>query len=80
MRALVLDDDQLRLVQQFPDPISNDKTVVVKPTRMGICDTDLQILQGYMGFSGVLGHEFVGVVHTRNSVRFVPVAVTTALV
>lgn len=26
----------------------------------GICSTDLHILQGYMGFSGVLGHEFVG--------------------
>lgn len=28
----------------------------------GICSTDLHILQGYMGFSGVLGHEFVGTV------------------
>ncbi|MGD9851378.1 MAG: alcohol dehydrogenase catalytic domain-containing protein [Nitrospirales bacterium] len=26
----------------------------------GICSTDLHILQGYMGFSGILGHEFVG--------------------
>jgi len=62
MRALVLEADQLRLVQQFPDPVADDTTVVVQPTRMGICDTDLQILQGYMGFTGVLGHEFVGVV------------------
>ena len=30
----------------------------------GICGTDLQILQGYAGFSGVPGHEFVGVVET----------------
>ena len=28
----------------------------------GICNTDLEILRGYMGFRGVLGHEFVGVV------------------
>ncbi len=28
---------------------------------VGICDTDLQIARGYMGFRGVLGHEFVGV-------------------
>ena len=26
----------------------------------GICSTDLHILQGYMGFTGILGHEFVG--------------------
>ena len=28
----------------------------------GICETDLQLIRGYMGFRGVLGHEFVGVV------------------
>lgn len=26
----------------------------------GICSTDLEIARGYMGFRGVLGHEFVG--------------------
>jgi len=30
----------------------------------GICGTDLQILEGYAGFSGIPGHEFVGVVDT----------------
>jgi threonine dehydrogenase-like Zn-dependent dehydrogenase len=28
----------------------------------GICNTDLEITKGYMGFRGVLGHEFVGIV------------------
>ena len=28
----------------------------------GICGTDLELLDGYMGFRGVPGHEFVGVV------------------
>lgn len=28
----------------------------------GICGTDLELLEGYMGFRGVPGHEFVGVV------------------
>ena len=36
--------------------------VLVRPTRMGVCSTDLELCKGYMGFSGVLGHEFVGVV------------------
>lgn len=26
----------------------------------GVCNTDLELIRGYMGFSGVLGHEFVG--------------------
>jgi len=28
----------------------------------GICNTDLEIVRGYMDFHGVLGHEFVGIV------------------
>lgn len=28
----------------------------------GICSTDLEIIQGYMGFKDILGHEFFGVV------------------
>jgi len=26
----------------------------------GVCNTDLEIVKGYMGFQGVLGHELVG--------------------
>lgn len=33
---------------------------VVRVRLAGICSTDLQIFQGYMGFHGVPGHEFVG--------------------
>ncbi len=36
--------------------------MLIRPTRMGVCATDLEICRGYMGFTGVLGHEFVGVV------------------
>ncbi len=28
----------------------------------GVCATDLELVKGYMGFTGVLGHEWVGVV------------------
>ena len=35
---------------------------IVKVHLAGICSTDLQIVQGYMGFRGVPGHEFVGIV------------------
>ncbi|MFC1562819.1 alcohol dehydrogenase catalytic domain-containing protein, partial [candidate division KSB1 bacterium] len=28
----------------------------------GICNTDIEITKGYMGFKGIIGHEFVGIV------------------
>jgi threonine dehydrogenase-like Zn-dependent dehydrogenase len=39
---------------------SENQTTLVKVHLAGICATDLQIFQGYMGFRGVPGHEFVG--------------------
>jgi threonine dehydrogenase-like Zn-dependent dehydrogenase len=35
---------------------------VVRVRLAGLCNTDLEITKGYMGFTGVLGHEFVGTV------------------
>lgn len=35
---------------------------LVRVRMAGICNTDLELARGYMGFDGVLGHEFVGVV------------------
>lgn len=35
---------------------------LVRVVRSGICNTDLEIVRGYAGFSGTIGHEFVGVV------------------
>ena len=35
---------------------------LVRVLLSGICNTDLEIARGYAGFSGTIGHEFVGVV------------------
>ena len=35
----------------------------------GICGTDLELLRGYRPFSGIPGHEFVGVVEARRESR-----------
>jgi threonine dehydrogenase-like Zn-dependent dehydrogenase len=37
----------------------------------GICNTDLELLRGYYGFSGTPGHEFVGEVVAADSPRLV---------
>ena len=60
MRAIVL-EDQVALDTLRPSPIPAEGEVLVRVTRAGICETDLQLIKGYMGFRGVLGHEFVGV-------------------
>ena len=60
MRALVLSDG-VRFEADRPAPQCRDSEVLVKVFVAGICETDLQLMKGYMGFQGVLGHEFVGV-------------------
>jgi threonine dehydrogenase-like Zn-dependent dehydrogenase len=60
MRALILDSGTLSLGER-PRP-SAASECVVRVTAAGICGTDLELLRGYAGFSGVPGHEFVGVV------------------
>lgn len=42
------------------EPEASDESVLVRVCLAGICNTDLEIVQGYMGFQGTLGHEFVG--------------------
>ena len=62
MQAIRFDGKQPRLEPHHPDPTPPEGEVLIRPTRMGVCSTDLEICRGYMGFQGVLGHEFVGVV------------------
>ena len=63
MRALALDAAGLTLRTDYPEPAPREGETLVRVLRAGICDTDLQLIRGYMGFRGVLGHEFVGVAH-----------------
>ncbi len=66
MRALVFNDAghpvQPTLQTDRTAPKPGPGEVLIRPTRMGVCATDLELCKGYMGFRGVLGHEFVGVV------------------
>src|SRR5262245_5459087 len=61
MRALVLNHGGLSMDADYPTPEPRDGEVLVRVLRAGVCETDLQLVRGYMGFNGVLGHEFVGV-------------------
>lgn len=61
MRALELTSQGVRFREDYPEPAERPGEVRVRVTRAGICETDLQLIKGYMGFQGVLGHEFVGI-------------------
>ena len=59
MRALAFDGQALSVVDR-PEPRPADGLAVVRVHLAGVCRTDLELIKGYMGFRGVLGHEFVG--------------------
>ena len=61
MKALQWDGRNLSL-REIPRPQRAPREALVKVLRAGVCNTDLEILRGYHGFSGTLGHEFVGMV------------------
>ena len=61
MNALSWDGHALSVVELTP-PAGVPGTAVVRVGLAGVCNTDLELVKGYMGFHGVLGHEFVGTV------------------
>ena len=55
MRAVVFDQTlQFRDNVALRQPQADD--VIVDVVKAGICETDLQLCTGYMGFSGTLWH------------------------
>jgi threonine dehydrogenase-like Zn-dependent dehydrogenase len=59
VQALYFDGSQVRLAER-PDPLPEPGGAVVEMRLAGVCNTDLEIARGYMGFRGILGHEGVG--------------------
>lgn len=68
MRALVFDNG-LTFQNAREQPRRDEGECLIKVRQAGICATDLEIMRGYMGFSGILGHEFVGEVVEAPSVK-----------
>ena len=66
MKAIVF-DNELKLDNNYKKPIPNDGEALIRVKLAGICNTDYEITKGYMGYVGVLGHEFVGIVEDVNS-------------
>ncbi len=60
MRAIQLSSEGLCLRRGAPRPEPGQGEALIRLLRAGVCSTDLELVKGYMGFEGVLGHEFVG--------------------
>jgi threonine dehydrogenase-like Zn-dependent dehydrogenase len=59
VQALYFDGEPVFLTDlPRPSPLAGE--VLIRVRLAGICNTDLEILRGYKGFVGILGHEFVG--------------------
>ncbi len=61
MRALVF-DKELKYSEDLPVPRPRNDEALIRVMCAGICNTDIEIIKGYMGLKGIPGHEFVGVV------------------
>ena len=48
-------------IEEIPKPVANGEALV-RVIKSGICNTDLELIKGYAGFEGTIGHEFVGLV------------------
>jgi len=59
MRALTF-RQSLAFDPRHPEPPLAEGDSLLRVIQAGICSTDLEIVQGYMSFGGILGHEFVG--------------------
>ena len=64
MKALQFINNQLKLAEISKPNVANES--LIRVTKSGICNTDLEIVRGYAGFEGTIGHEFVGIVEASD--------------
>lgn len=69
MLALVLGPAP-RVVHDQPEPVRGPGEALLRVRVAGVCDTDLQLARGYMGFTGVPGHECVAEVLASDDGRW----------
>ncbi len=66
MRALRFDGEAPRLVTNHPRPEVGRGEALIRTRKAAVSAIDLELCRGLFGFTGTLGHEFVGVVESIN--------------
>jgi threonine dehydrogenase-like Zn-dependent dehydrogenase len=64
MSGLWLEEMSLSFRTDLPVPEPPEGEALVRVIRAGICSTDLELLRGYYHYTGIPGHEFVGLVES----------------
>lgn len=61
MKAVLFKGKHISIIEK---PISaiRDEEALLKTSMVGICNTDIELFNGYYDFEGIPGHEFVGIV------------------
>lgn len=67
MKAVEFRNNEIVINYEAKKPELKPNEALIRVKLAGICNTDIEITKGYMGFSGILGHEFVGIVEEVNS-------------
>lgn len=67
MKAVFCAPPSIRIEHSASMPESSPSEILIRPKLAGICRTDLELTRGYMGFEGILGHEFIGVIASENA-------------
>ena len=76
MKALFFDTTLHLDTIDIPKPESNE--ALIKVSRVGICNTDLEIIKGYIpGYNGIIGHEFIGTLVNYDNPEIVGSRITT---
>lgn len=71
MQAALFHSGEIEYRTDYAMPEAEADEARIRVYLAGICGTDLEIVQGYAGFEGVLGHEFVGSVEEARQERWV---------
>ena len=61
MKAVLFKEKKISIIEK-PIPRITDDEVLLKTSMVGICNTDIELFNGYYDFKGIAGHEFVGIV------------------
>ncbi len=64
-------NSEVYLDRSAPDPVAGPGQALIRPTRVLIGPADTAVCRGEIDFSGVLGHQFVGVVERADDGDFV---------
>jgi 2-desacetyl-2-hydroxyethyl bacteriochlorophyllide A dehydrogenase len=68
MRGIWLEEGRLSVRDDLPEPRPAAGEALVRVRLAGICGTDLELVQGYYPYTGIPGHEFVGVVESCEAI------------